>query len=127
MTDTTDITTNTESQPAYQSGYIKTSDQLELYSQYWLPDQAVGSIVLVHGLAEHSSRYRETAKALTKFVVKIGRLAVAVLDHPAVMLMDWGRGQHEVYALSHALLPEEHGDRAALVPEVFPDPVAVNV
>jgi glycerol kinase len=43
---------------------VKTSDGLELFSQNWVPQSAVGAIVIIHGLAEHSGRYAATAKHL---------------------------------------------------------------
>jgi alpha-beta hydrolase superfamily lysophospholipase len=43
---------------------IKTSDGLELFSQNWVPQTAVGAIVIIHGLAEHSGRYAATSKHL---------------------------------------------------------------
>lgn len=46
----------------HDSGRIKTSDQVELYWQSWRPDQPVGMIVLIHGLADHSGRYADTAE-----------------------------------------------------------------
>jgi lysophospholipase len=39
----------------------RTADGLELYGQAWLPAAPRGVIVIVHGLAEHGGRYRETA------------------------------------------------------------------
>lgn len=45
---------------------IITTDNKELYSQCWLTGpHALGCIVLVHGLGEHSSRYIEWAKKFT--------------------------------------------------------------
>ncbi len=43
---------------------IKTSDGLELFSQSWIPESPVGTLLLIHGLAEHSGRYAATAKFL---------------------------------------------------------------
>jgi alpha-beta hydrolase superfamily lysophospholipase len=43
---------------------IKTADGIELFSQCWVPDSPAGVIVLVHGLAEHSGRYADTARYL---------------------------------------------------------------
>jgi alpha-beta hydrolase superfamily lysophospholipase len=47
---------------AYQRGRVMTSDQLELVWQSWTPASPRGAIVIVHGLAEHSGRYQETAE-----------------------------------------------------------------
>lgn len=46
-------------------GRVKTSDQLELVWQSWVPTTPRGVIVIIHGLAEHGSRYRETAECLS--------------------------------------------------------------
>ena len=43
----------------------KTHDGLELYLQAWMPEQAKASVLLVHGLGEHSGRYAHLAKKLT--------------------------------------------------------------
>jgi alpha-beta hydrolase superfamily lysophospholipase len=46
---------------------IETADNLTLFGQGWTPDQAVhGVVCLVHGLGEHSSRYRHVADFLTQ-------------------------------------------------------------
>lgn len=44
------------------NGNVRTSDGLDLYWQSWLADQPTGVIVLIHGLAEHSGRYFDTAQ-----------------------------------------------------------------
>jgi len=44
---------------------VRTSDGLGLVWQAWVPEQPGGVIVIVHGLAEHSGRYRETAEFLS--------------------------------------------------------------
>ncbi len=41
---------------------VITKDGLRLFGQSWMPQQARGIIVLVHGLAEHSGRYDDFAK-----------------------------------------------------------------
>jgi len=46
----------------HDSGRTTTSDHIELFWQSWRPDQPVGVIVLIHGLADHSGRYSETAE-----------------------------------------------------------------
>jgi alpha-beta hydrolase superfamily lysophospholipase len=55
------MTVNSSRQVSYASGEVTTSDALELYWQSWRPQTPVGVIVLVHGLADHSSRFKETA------------------------------------------------------------------
>lgn len=46
----------------HDSGRITTSDDIELFWQSWCPEQPVGVIVLIHGLADHSGRYAATAE-----------------------------------------------------------------
>jgi alpha-beta hydrolase superfamily lysophospholipase len=48
----------------HDQGKLITADQTELAWQAWTPPAAQGVIVVVHGLAEHSGRYRETAEYL---------------------------------------------------------------
>ena len=42
----------------HEDGYFKSSDDLKLYYQSWLPGDISGVFYLVHGLGEHSGRYR---------------------------------------------------------------------
>lgn len=53
---------NTLNQVLHDSGRITTADDVELFWQSWCVDQPTGVIVLLHGLAEHSGRYTETAE-----------------------------------------------------------------
>jgi alpha-beta hydrolase superfamily lysophospholipase len=46
----------------HQSGWVSTPDGLELVWQGWVPEAPRGALVIVHGLAEHGGRYRETAE-----------------------------------------------------------------
>lgn len=46
-----------------QQGGCRTADGLELRWRGWLPPEPAGVVVIVHGLAEHGGRYRETAEA----------------------------------------------------------------
>jgi glycerol kinase len=57
-------TVTTPGEITHQTDMIKTSDGLELFSQNWVPQTAVGAIVIIHGLAEHSGRYAATSKHL---------------------------------------------------------------
>lgn len=41
-----------------------THDGIDLYLQAWMPEKADASILIVHGLGEHSSRYAHFAKKL---------------------------------------------------------------
>jgi alpha-beta hydrolase superfamily lysophospholipase len=52
---------NDEALP-HHSGRITTADKLELVWQSWTPPAARGIIVIIHGLAEHGGRYKETAR-----------------------------------------------------------------
>jgi len=54
----------TDSGPGITSheGRRATADGLELHWRCWLPASPVGVIVIIHGLAEHGGRYRETAE-----------------------------------------------------------------
>ena len=49
-------------QVRHDKGRIKTSDHVGLFWQSWLPEQPVGVIVVIHGLADHSGRYAATAE-----------------------------------------------------------------
>lgn len=49
---------------AHQQGRVTTSDQLDLVWRSWVPVQPKGVIIIIHGLAEHGGRYRETAEFL---------------------------------------------------------------
>lgn len=46
----------------HDSGRITTADQLDLVWQSWTPASPRGVIVIIHGLAEHGGRYRDTAE-----------------------------------------------------------------
>ena len=48
---------------SYHRGRVKTEDELDLVWQSWIPAEPSGVIVIIHGLAEHSGRYQETAEA----------------------------------------------------------------
>ena len=50
---------------AYHRGRITTADQLDLVLRSWTPVSPRGVIVIIHGLAEHGGRYRETAEFLS--------------------------------------------------------------
>lgn len=49
----------------HDRGRVPTLDGLELSWQAWLPPAPRGVIAVIHGLAEHGGRYRETAEALS--------------------------------------------------------------
>jgi alpha-beta hydrolase superfamily lysophospholipase len=46
-------------------GRVRTTDQLDLVWQSWTPETPRGVIIIIHGLAEHGGRYRETAEFLS--------------------------------------------------------------
>lgn len=48
----------------HRQGTIDTRDGLELAWQAWAPAQPRGLVIIVHGLAEHSGRYQQTAICL---------------------------------------------------------------
>lgn len=47
----------------FETEYIA-PDKVKLHLQAWMPEQAKASLLLVHGLAEHSSRYQHLAEKL---------------------------------------------------------------
>ncbi len=49
----------------HHHGRITTADGLDLVWQSWTPASPRGVIVIIHGLAEHSERYRESAEFLS--------------------------------------------------------------
>ena len=53
---------NEQAPARHDSGKLRTSDGLDLFWQCWLAEKPTGVMVLIHGLAEHSSRYSETAE-----------------------------------------------------------------
>ena len=57
-----DVGNSQATQVRHSRGKITTADGLELFWQSWRPEQSLGVIVLIHGLAEHSGRYTATAK-----------------------------------------------------------------
>ena len=46
----------------HYSGHVTTSDRLDLFWQSWAASEPRGVIVIIHGLAEHCGRYRETGE-----------------------------------------------------------------
>jgi acylglycerol lipase len=61
----------------HETSFLKTSDNLTLFTQSWTPDTKPRAIVLiVHGYGEHSTRYAHVADALVKT-----NYAVYTLDH----------------------------------------------
>ncbi len=48
----------------HHQGRIRTADHVDLVWQSWLPREPRGIVVIIHGLAEHGGRYRETAEFL---------------------------------------------------------------
>lgn len=61
----------------HETSFLKTSDNLTLFTQAWTPDSKPRAIVLiVHGYGEHSTRYTHVADAFVK-----ANYAVYTLDH----------------------------------------------
>lgn len=50
----------------YHRGRVRTDDHLDLVWQSWTPQKPRGVVVIIHGLAEHSGRYQETAEFLSE-------------------------------------------------------------
>lgn len=51
----------------HRDGYFPGKKNLSIYLQTWLPDSAVrAAVVIVHGLGEHSARYRHVAERLVQ-------------------------------------------------------------
>jgi alpha-beta hydrolase superfamily lysophospholipase len=56
------VDTHSPPEVEYTNGVFAANDDAKLYEQRWQPTQAVrGTVVFVHGLKDHSSRYRELA------------------------------------------------------------------
>lgn len=49
-----------------ERGTVRTVDGLDLFWQCWLANDPTGVIVLIHGLADYSGRYSETAQYFTQ-------------------------------------------------------------
>jgi acylglycerol lipase len=61
----------------HNEGYLTSADGLRLYHQSWTPENTpIAAVMLIHGLGEHSGRYRHVAEAL----VEAG-CAVYAIDH----------------------------------------------
>lgn len=58
------MTTMTTPLHAHEEGALTTSDGVTLYTQSWRAAQAKATIALIHGLAEHSARYRHVGEYL---------------------------------------------------------------
>mmetsp|Transcript_29829 Transcript_29829/g.45685 ORF Transcript_29829/g.45685 Transcript_29829/m.45685 type:complete len:294 (-) Transcript_29829:85-966(-) len=50
----------------HSEGTFEAHDGTSLYQQSWIPDEYKGSVLIVHGLAEHSGRYTHVAETLNK-------------------------------------------------------------
>jgi acylglycerol lipase len=50
----------------HHDGTFESADRLSLYEQSWSPQSPIASVVIVHGYAEHSTRYAETALHLAE-------------------------------------------------------------
>tara|TARA_R110001583_G_scaffold7286_4_gene36318 strand:+ start:3813 stop:4655 length:843 start_codon:yes stop_codon:yes gene_type:complete len=78
----------------HQTASIKTSDDINLFYQVWKPDQSPYCVIcLVHGIGEHSSRYRNWAK---KFVAN--NVALLAFDQRGHGQSDGKRGVIPSYA-----------------------------
>lgn len=50
--------------PTHKEGTLTTRDRIILYTQRWQAAQPQATVVLIHGLAEHSARYRHVGEYL---------------------------------------------------------------
>lgn len=68
MSDRSDSGTAGSGQPTvgHQQGRLSTADGLDLVWQSCAPESPRGVIAIVHGLAEHGGRYRETSEAFAE-------------------------------------------------------------
>lgn len=48
----------------YEESRLTTADGLELFAQFWCAETPKATVALVHGIAEHSSRYRHVGEFL---------------------------------------------------------------
>lgn len=60
----------------HKEGRFKGRKDVEIFWQSWLPPRPGAVVVIVHGLGEHSGRYRHVAEALVK-----ADCAVYAMDH----------------------------------------------
>jgi acylglycerol lipase len=59
------VDTRSPPEVEYANGIFAANDNTKLYEQRWTPSQGVrGTVVLIHGLKDHSSRYRDVAITL---------------------------------------------------------------
>lgn len=118
-TQASDASTHQLPQVHHSSGTTTTSDGLDLFWQSWRPDQPLGLMVLIHGLAEHSGRYAATAvhfaqhgwaiyacdlrgHGLSSDGRKPGRVHVDDFDH-------YGRDVETILSLARQLYPDLPG------------------
>ena len=90
----------------HQTGTLTTHDNLQLYTQAWLPERLDGIVVVAHGYAEHSGRYQQLAEHLVAHSV-----AVYALDQR-------GHGHSEGERALVGGLAEYVGDLAQLIVQV---------
>jgi acylglycerol lipase len=81
--------------PEIRYGYIhfespQSADRVRLFGQAWLPQHAIGTVLLVHGYAEHTGNYAKLVKNLTD-----ARFAVAAMDLRGHGLSEGPRGHLE--------------------------------
>jgi alpha-beta hydrolase superfamily lysophospholipase len=48
----------------HDNAAFKATDGIEIVYRRWIPDKAAGSVIIIHGIGEHSGRYTELAEAL---------------------------------------------------------------
>jgi acylglycerol lipase len=48
---------------SYNASAMQTKENIELFQQIWKPDGDINAVIsLIHGLGEHSSRYKHVAE-----------------------------------------------------------------
>lgn len=99
--------------PSVRYGFVRMEspqeeDRVGLFGQAWIPAHATGTVLLIHGYAEHAGNYARLVKDLVD-----AHLAVAVLDFRGHGLSEGPRG--------HVEAPTTYAeDVEAFLAEVFP-------
>jgi alpha-beta hydrolase superfamily lysophospholipase len=85
-----------------ETGHFKTEDGTKLFTRTWLPETSIRStIILVHGLGEHSGRYEHVAKKLTN-----EGCVVFAFDHRGHGLSEGVKGHIPSYSYVSRLLDQ---------------------
>ena len=106
----------------HQEGTLKTKDGMTLYTQSWCASQPKAILVLVHGISEHSARYRHVGEYLAAHGYTVHtmdlrghgrspgkRILVRSIDEHSQdvgLLLKWARQQaagHPLFLLGHSM------------------------